>query len=132
MPFDNAICEKLGIKYWLGGTAFKIYRITSTNPDAKEFIDTLADRSSFRKALALLETVKDYKAILMNPEKSNKLGDGLFELKPTDQVRLPYFFDKDWSLIITHGFIKQGNKTPPAEIKKAKKIRDEYFQKKGE
>lgn len=134
MPFDIHICEKLGIMLWFEGSAFDIYLIASVNPSAKEFVEGLetGDQSSYHKSLALLEKVKDHPQILKNPEKSGALEDGLFEFKPTDQVRLPYFYDKDSSLIITHGFIKKRNKTKRADIDKAKQLRNEYFKKKKE
>ncbi len=45
------------------------------------------------------------------------------------------FWDKNGStdtlVIATHGFVKKSDKTPPAEIKRANTIRNEYFKNTG-
>ena len=37
-----------------------------------------------------------------------------------------YFFYDGRRIVLTHGFIKKTQKTPPAEIKRAKGYREEY------
>ncbi|MCL2634719.1 MAG: type II toxin-antitoxin system RelE/ParE family toxin [Oscillospiraceae bacterium] len=61
---------------------------------------------------------------------SKHLDDGIFELRAkvsTDISRVLYFFIVGKKAILTHGFIKKTDKTPPEEINKAKQYRDEYL-----
>lgn len=48
----------------------------------------------------------------------------------TDIYRLFSFFDNEKLIIIANGFQKKTQKTPRNEIKKAKRIREEYFNEK--
>lgn len=61
-----------------------------------------------------------------NQEKFGSLGAGLFEFK-SFQIRMPFAYAKRQSrlILITHGFIKQKNKTPKAEIDRAWRIYNE-------
>ena len=60
---------------------------------------------------------------------SENLGDGIFELRTiqgNNIVRNLYFFIIGKKIIITHGFSKKTQKTPPEEIAKAKNYREDY------
>ena len=60
---------------------------------------------------------------------SKNLGDGIFELRTiqgNNIVRNLYFFIIGKKIIITHGFRKKTQKTPPEEIAKAKNCREDY------
>ncbi len=61
-----------------------------------------------------------------NREKFGHLGDGLYEFK-SFQIRMPYSYAKyeRGLVLITHGFRKQRNDAPPAEIERAKRIIEE-------
>ena len=43
-----------------------------------------------------------------------------------------YFFFIGDRVVLTHGFIKKTQKTPPREIERAKKIRDDYIERFGQ
>ncbi len=61
---------------------------------------------------------------------SKYLGDGIFELRAkvsTDITRVLYFFVSGRKAILTHGFIKKTQKTPPSEISRAKRYRTNYL-----
>ena len=61
---------------------------------------------------------------------SKHLDDGIFELRAkvgTDITRVLYFFIIGKRAILTHGFVKKADKTPPAEIERAKDYRTEYL-----
>ena len=61
---------------------------------------------------------------------SKHLDDGIFELRAqvgTDITRVLHFFIVGKRAILTHGFIKKTDKTPPAEIERAKSYRMEYL-----
>ena len=60
---------------------------------------------------------------------SEFLEDGIFELRAqagNNISRVLYFFMLGNQAVLTHGFIKKTQKTPDREIKRAKKMRDEY------
>lgn len=60
---------------------------------------------------------------------SKKLSDHIFELRcQTDgeQARILYFFIKGKTVILTNGFIKKTQKTPPHELAKAERYRLDY------
>lgn len=58
-----------------------------------------------------------------NPEKFGDLEDGLYEFK-SFQIRMPYAYAQyeNGLVLITHGFRKKRDKTPPPEIERARKI----------
>ena len=58
------------------------------------------------------------------------LGDGIFELRAkvgSDISRVLYFFIVGRRVILTNGFIKKTQKTPPAELERAKRYRADYL-----
>ena len=61
---------------------------------------------------------------------SKHLSEGIFELRAqagSDISRVLYFFYVDQHIILTNGFIKKTQKTPPQEIERAKKYRADYL-----
>ena len=61
---------------------------------------------------------------------SRHLDDGIFELRTqlaNNITRVLYFFVIDKEIIITNGFTKKTQETPPSEIELAKKYRSDYF-----
>lgn len=64
---------------------------------------------------------------------SKLLTDGIFELRTiqgNNIARVLYFFVIGKKIVLTNGFIKKTDKTPPLEIAKAKKYREDYLQRK--
>jgi|GEM_PF-4309226 phage-related protein len=51
----------------------------------------------------------------------NVLDPPIFEIKTLNGLRAPYFYQPGNIIIITSGFLKKGNKTPPNQIKIAKR-----------
>lgn len=91
---------------------------------------TAATESERTKLLALLAFTAA-NGPPRNREKSNDLGDGLFEFK-TKKLRVPYFYDEDRIILCTHVFKKQGQRTPKEEILRALRMRDSYWRAKEE
>jgi len=61
---------------------------------------------------------------------SKHLDDGIFELRVelgSDITRVMYFFMVGQKAVLTHGFVKKTQKTPPSEIIRAKKYREDYL-----
>ena len=92
-----------------------------------DFINTLGVklRAKVFRDLKLLEE----KGNELRLPYSENLGDGIFELRTiqgNNIVRNLYFFIIGKKIIITHGFRKKTQKTPPEEIAKAKNYREDY------
>ncbi len=63
--------------------------------------------------------------------KHIKGTDGLYEIRVqlgSDIFRIFCFFDKGKLVVLANGFQKKSQKTPKQEIKKAIKIKDEYYE----
>ena len=95
---------------------------------AKEFIDSL-DEGMWAKMSRVVMMLRDFGSALRRPY-SAPLGDGIFELRAqfgSDISRVLYFFIINGCAVLTHGFIKKTQKTPPEEIERAKRYRAEYL-----
>lgn len=57
----------------------------------------------------------------------NDLAPDIYEAKAKSGPRVIFFYDKNHIVICSHGFNKQGNKTPKKEIEKAIARRKAYF-----
>ena len=113
---------------------FKVMFYDSPNgtEPAKDFVFGL-DKKMRAKMLRTIEALQIGGTNLREPH-SKHLDDGIFELRArvgTDISRVLYFFVVGKRAILTHGFIKKTQKTPPAEIEKAKGYRTEYLSRKG-
>ena len=65
---------------------------------------------------------------------SEHLQDGIFQLRTqlgNNISRVLYFFYDGKDIIFTNGFNKKTRTTPPKEIEKAKKYREDYFERKN-
>lgn len=59
--------------------------------------------------------------------------DGLYEVRVqvgNNIYRIFCFFDKENIIVVGHGFQKKTQKTPPAELEKAEKIKRQYYEEK--
>lgn len=91
---------------------------------ADDFIQGLSDSDRI-KLLALLKRAADMGPMnIHDGEKFKKLEGTIFEFK-VFQIRMPCFYDGR-KIILTHGFKKKKDKTPPAEIQRAARIQKEY------
>lgn len=95
---------------------------------AKDFILSL-DKKMRAKMLRTISLLADKGPDLREP-CSKPLGDGIFELRAkvgSDISRVLYFFIVGRRVILTNGFIKKTQKTPPAELERAKRYRADYL-----
>ena len=95
---------------------------------AKDFILSL-DKKMRAKMLRTISLLADNGPDLREP-CSKPLGDGIFELRAkvgSDISRVLYFFIVGRRVILTNGFIKKTQKTPPAELERAKRYRADYL-----
>ena len=101
-----------------------------TNP-AEEFI--LAQDLKMRAKLFKLLELLELKGNELREPYSKFLDDGIFEVRAiqgTNITRILYFFVVGKKIILTHGFVRKTQKTPPSEINMAKKYRNEYINRK--
>lgn len=81
------------------------------------------------KIFRSLQLLSEYGNELRLPDSEN-LGDGIFEVRTklgSDIIRILYFFFVGNKAVLTNGFVKKTQKTPPAEIALAKKRRADYL-----
>lgn len=101
-------------------------RSDGTRP-AEEFILS-QDNKMQAKLFMTLEFLEDKGPLLRDPY-SKPLGDGIFEVRAkqgSDISRVLYFFVVGKKIILTNGFVKKSQKTPPGEIDRAKRYRKDY------
>lgn len=106
----------------------EFYEKLNGEQPAKEFLLGL-DKKMRAKMVDNITILQDNGYELREPY-SKHLSEGIFELRAklgSDITRVLYFFYVDRHIILTNGFIKKTQKTPPAEIEKAKKYRADYL-----
>ena len=94
----------------------------------QEFLDSL-DVKMRAKALLMAALLREHGANLRLPY-SKQLEDGIFELRAkqgSNSTRLLYFFFAGKKAVLTNGFVKKTQKTPRAQIQKAKEYRSDYL-----
>ncbi|MEG1427898.1 MAG: type II toxin-antitoxin system RelE/ParE family toxin [Oscillospiraceae bacterium] len=92
-----------------------------------EFLETLPVKLR-AKAFSDLELLEALGNQLPMPYAKHIRG-GIYELRvkqASDIARVFYFFYVGQKIILTNGFIKKTQKTPPPEIKKAQKYKADY------
>ena len=85
------------------------------------------------KVLWTITLLEEYGTKLRLPY-SEYLEDDIFELRikqSSDITRVLYFFYKDKRIILTNGFVKKSQKTPPGELKLAKDRRENFLKRGG-
>lgn len=119
------------VGYTMNGFEVEFYEKPDGSEPAKEFIQSLEIKMR-AKMIRTIELLEKNGNLLREPE-SKLIEDGIFELRAkvgSDISRVMYFFTDGQKAILTNGFIKKTQKTPRAEIKKAKRYRADYFSRK--
>ncbi|MDD2386097.1 MAG: type II toxin-antitoxin system RelE/ParE family toxin [Bacteroidales bacterium] len=103
-------------------------------PKAEEFVDAL-DKKSKQKLFTGIRKVKE--RIFGKWFTKLTSSDGIFEFRFDESnkyYRVFAFWDNEGDIetliVCTHGIDKKTNKTPPAEIVKAERLKREYFEEK--
>ena len=104
------------------------YKNEKGEEPARGFLDSLdvKMRAKMTRTIKLLE-VNGNK---LREPYTKSLRDGIFELRAkegSDITRVLYFYVIGNKAVLTHGFVKKTNKTPPSEIERAIQYRDEYM-----
>jgi phage-related protein len=108
------------------------YELPSGEKPVKTFIDNL-DVKMRVKALGCIDILAEYGNTLREPY-SKAIGKGLFELRikfAGDITRIFYFFVLNNRIILTNGFVKKTQKTPPNEIALARQYKADYEGRRG-
>ena len=106
----------------------EFYRTKSGAVPTEAFFDTLSDKV-VQKVIAVIELVETVRIV---PAKFFRklVGTELFEFRirwESNIYRLLCFFDRNDTVVITHGFVKKTQKTPQGEINRAERYRQDYF-----
>ena len=126
MPYNNYKGEYVA--------DFEVIFYEKENGDCpvEEFIDSL-DVKMRAKMIGLLELLEEKGNQLREPY-SKPIDDGIFEIRckaGNNITRVLYFFYYEGKIILTNGFIKKTQKTPPEEIKLAKERRADFKERMG-
>jgi len=101
-------------------------------PNGKSPVNLFLDKQSAKmvaKFISRIDLLEKNGPNLREPF-SKILEDGIYELRfqtEGNQARILYFFTNSRQVILTNGFIKKTEKTPPEEIAKAKRYRSEFL-----
>lgn len=111
-------------------TNFTVVPYQKENGDIpiKDFLNSL-DVKMRAKMYCLIGILKEKGNQLREPY-SKHLDDGIFELRckvGSNITRVLYFFYYKGQIVLTNGFVKKTQKTPPEEIELAKKRRSDYI-----
>lgn len=90
---------------------------------------TQAEQQKLRKVLALLKTEDK-----MPRHFVKFIRDGVYELRvtcPNTELRVFFIYDGDTIVVLFNAFKKKTQKAPEQEIKKAIKLKEEYYGTKG-
>jgi phage-related protein len=112
------------------GYEVEYYETESGTRPAEEFI--LAQGVKMQAKLFSVLELLELKGPQLREPFSKPLGDGIFEVRAkqgTDLSRILYFFVVGKKVILTNGFVKKTQKTPPGEIERAKRYRADYRRK---
>lgn len=110
------------------GTALRIefYQSTSGDVPAEEWLDNQQDKIQHKFA-ALFAWIGDHGKIWNEHKFKHLTGSSqIFEFK-ADKGRVLCFFFTGRRLILTHGFLKKSNKTPPGEIERAEAFKSDFL-----
>jgi len=103
------------------------YELPNGVKPVEQFIDSLEQKMQ-SKALASIVMLKTYGNTIREPY-SKPVGNGIFELRikfASDITRIFYFFHAGNKIVVTNGFVKKTQKTPPKEIALAIKYKTDY------
>lgn len=114
--------------------------MSETNFEVEFYETASGDKPAlyFIKAQEAKMRAKIYKTLSMLEERGNELrmphsehlSEGIFQIRAqvgSDISRVLYFFVVGKKIIVTNGFIKKTQETPPTEIELAKKYRADYL-----
>lgn len=106
----------------------QFYRTENGDCPVENFLSSLTPKQE-AKILWTLQNVKDFGLGIGMPHVKS-LGGKLYEIRirlSNDQFRIFTFHWAENTLVLLNGFTKKTQKTPPAELKKARKYYNDYL-----
>jgi len=107
----------------------EFYRLPNGNSPIEEFLDSLMGKQA-KKILWVLRLIEELDVIPRQYFKKLVGSEGIWEVRirfGKDIFRLLGFFANGTLLILTNGFAKKTQKTPPQEIELAIRRKKEYL-----
>ena len=111
----------------------EFYETEDQKTPVSDFLDSL-DAKMSAKMVGLMEVLEEKGNELRMPY-SQHLEDGIFELRckfGSNITRALYFFFSGKRIVVTNGFVKKTQKTPPGEIRIAKERRADWIKRYGQ
>ena len=111
----------------MGPFEIVFYRKEDGSKPAEDFILSQSGKMQAKLYAALMYLTA--KGPELREPYSKPLGDGIFEVRAkmgSDITRVLYFFVVGQKVVLTNGFVKKTQRTPPGEIKRAKQYRTDY------
>lgn len=108
---------------------FDILRREDGSSEFEEFLNSLPDKDAVKLVAVIHKTEQYGMAVAMRQQWVKRLRNGICELRSRQGgniQRALYFHERGDRYIITHGFTKKTNKTPPSEIEKAERLMRNY------
>ena len=108
------------------------YEKSSADKPVEDFLDSLEPKMR-AKLVGILQILQEKGNSLREPYTKH-LDDGIFEVRAkvgNNISRTLFFFMVGKKIILTNGFIKKSQKTPPQEIEIAKERRADYLERIG-
>jgi phage-related protein len=105
------------------------FRTPNGQSPVEAFLDSLTGKQA-QKILWVLQLIEELESVPRQYFKKLVDSDGIWEVRVqfgNDIFRLLGFFDGGTSLILTNGFVKKTQKTPPQEIALAIRRKNEYL-----
>jgi phage-related protein len=105
------------------------YRLPNSDSPVEAFLDSLTGRQA-QKVLWVLQLIEELDVVPRQYFKKLVDSEGIWEVRiqfGNDIFRLLGFFDSGALLILTNGFAKKTQKTPPQEIALAIRRKEEYL-----
>ncbi|GEO70143.1 type II toxin-antitoxin system RelE/ParE family toxin [Levilactobacillus acidifarinae] len=99
-------------------------------PEFESYLDILSDKDA-AKLVETIKKIEEYGLLIAERQKwVKKLDENLYEIRSkhaSNIQRAIYFRFIESKYVITQGFTKKTQKTPMAEIKKARRRRTHYL-----
>jgi phage-related protein len=109
------------------GSLFAVEGAISANGEceSKDFLDALGETER-AKILKIIKRLANF-GVVQNREQFKKVEGEIWEFKEFQRRILMYYLPNR-RIVLTHGFIKKGDRIPRSEIERANTIRHEYNQ----
>jgi len=105
------------------------YRLPNGQSPVEAFLDSLTGKQA-QKVLWVLQIIEEFESVPRQYFKKLVNSEGIWEVRiqfGNDIFRLLGFFDDGSLLILTNGFAKKSQKTPPQEIALAMRRKNNYL-----